>query len=181
MRGPRVAVFHDAIGLKLPELTPPGTVARLPAYLRELLLFDGIAAVSEDSATSPARLLAVARRHRRTARASHPARARSGFVFIGWTAGIPAQCRGCSPSAQLKAVKIISHLLEACEALWSEGLSFELQLLGLARADTAGRALAKIAALRQAGRPRALSWRGPQRGIAHGLPAVCLHGLSVFP
>jgi len=31
VRGPRVAVFHDAIGLKLPELSPPGTVARLPA------------------------------------------------------------------------------------------------------------------------------------------------------
>jgi hypothetical protein len=27
---PRVAIFHDAIALKLPELTPPGMVARLP-------------------------------------------------------------------------------------------------------------------------------------------------------
>jgi len=52
VRGPRVAVFHDAIGLKLPELTPPGTVRRLPVYLRELLQFDGIAANSEDSAAS---------------------------------------------------------------------------------------------------------------------------------
>ena len=50
--GPRVAVFHDAIGLKLPELTPPGTVRRLPGYLRELLQFDGIAANSADSAAS---------------------------------------------------------------------------------------------------------------------------------
>ena len=44
-------------------------------------------------------------------------------------------------------------LLEACEVLWAEGLAFELQLLGLPRADTAGPALAKITALRQAGRP----------------------------
>ena len=47
--GPRVAIFHDAIALRLPELTPPGTVARFPAYLQELLDFDGIAAVSADS------------------------------------------------------------------------------------------------------------------------------------
>ncbi|MFM9031583.1 MAG: glycosyltransferase family 1 protein, partial [Opitutaceae bacterium] len=31
--GPRVAIFHDAIALRLPELTPAGTVARFPAYL----------------------------------------------------------------------------------------------------------------------------------------------------
>lgn len=47
--GPRVAVFHDAIALKFPELTPAKTVARFPSYLRELLAFDGIAANSEDS------------------------------------------------------------------------------------------------------------------------------------
>ena len=52
VRGPRVAIFYDAIGLQYPELTPPGTVARLPAYLRELLLFDGVAAISEASAAS---------------------------------------------------------------------------------------------------------------------------------
>ena len=52
VRGPRVAIFYDAIGLQYPELTPPSTVARLPAYLRELLLFDGVAAISETSAAS---------------------------------------------------------------------------------------------------------------------------------
>ena len=54
--GPRAAVFHDAIALKFPELTPSKTVARFPAYLRELLAFDGIAANSEDSRAT---LLAV--------------------------------------------------------------------------------------------------------------------------
>ena len=51
-QGPRVAVFHDAIALKFPELTPRSTVARFPPYLIELLGFDGIAAVSEDSRAS---------------------------------------------------------------------------------------------------------------------------------
>src|SRR4051812_41452126 len=50
--GPRVAIFHDAIALKFPELTPAKTVARFPAYLQELLGFDGIAANSEDSRAS---------------------------------------------------------------------------------------------------------------------------------
>ena len=150
VRGPRVAIFHDAIGLKLPELTPPGTVARLPAYLRELLRFDGIAAVSEDSATS----------------------LRDYWQWLGVTGTPPVRVipNGVDPVpsmpeeipsaiTRLLCVGTIegrkNHLalLEACEALWAEGLKFELQLLGLARADTAGRALAKIAALKQAGRP----------------------------
>src|SRR5207248_3280649 len=50
--GPRVAVFHDAIALQFPEFTPPKTVARFPAYLIELLAFDGIAAVSDSSRTA---------------------------------------------------------------------------------------------------------------------------------
>src|SRR5688572_8120429 len=52
IRGARIALFHDAIALKLPELTPSATVARFPAYLIELLEFDAIAAVSEDSRAS---------------------------------------------------------------------------------------------------------------------------------
>lgn len=151
VRGPRVAIFHDAIGLKLPELTPPGTVARLPAYLRELLLFDGVAAVSEDSAAS----------------------LRDYWTWLGVTGAPPVQAipnglDAVPPSSVDRAPSIPPRvlcvgtiegrknhlaLLEACEALWAEGLFFELQLLGLARAGTAGRALAKIAALQRAGRP----------------------------
>ena len=51
-QGPRVALFHDAIALKFPELSPVKTVARFPNYLRELLMFDGVAANSEDSRQS---------------------------------------------------------------------------------------------------------------------------------
>jgi glycosyltransferase involved in cell wall biosynthesis len=158
VRGPRVAIFHDAIGLKLPELTPPGTVARLPAYLRELLAFDGVAAVSEDSAAS----------------------LRDYWQWLGVTDTPVVQAipNGLEPRpASIAAVpsptlptrvlcvgtiegrKNHLALLEACEALWTEGLVFELELLGLARADTAGRALDKISALKAAGRP--LRYPGP--------------------
>jgi glycosyltransferase involved in cell wall biosynthesis len=44
-------------------------------------------------------------------------------------------------------------LLQAAAALWDSGAQFELQLLGLARPDTAKAALDLIAALQRAGRP----------------------------
>lgn len=154
--GPRVAVFHDAIGLKLPELTPPGTVRRLPAYLRELLHFDGIAANSEDSAAC----------------------LRDYWAWLG-VADTPVvqaiplgldEChligdipQGATPRVlcvgTIEGRKNHLALLAACEGLWQEGLKFELQLLGLPRADTAGPALARIAALQAAGRP--LLFDGP--------------------
>ena len=37
--------------------------------------------------------------------------------------------------------------------LWADGAEFELQLVGMGRADTAGRALTKMAELRRMGRP----------------------------
>ncbi|HEX7630671.1 MAG TPA: glycosyltransferase [Lacunisphaera sp.] len=154
--GPRVAVFHDAIGLKLPELTPPGTVRRLPAYLRELLQFDGIAANSADSAAS----------------------LRDYWQWLGVTptppvVAIPLGLEECHvirdiPAGGVPRVLCVgtiegrkNHLalLEASETLWAAGVKFELQLLGLARPDTAAAALAKIDALQAAGRP--LPYDGP--------------------
>jgi glycosyltransferase involved in cell wall biosynthesis len=148
--GPRIAVFHDAIGLKFPELTPRGTVARLPAYLRELLLFDGVAAVSEDSASC----------------------LRDYWQWLGIVqpppvAAIPLgldefQVRGPSDHTGLPRILSVgtiegrkNHLalLEAAERLWNEGLVFELELIGLPKADTAQAAIDKIAVLRAAGRP----------------------------
>jgi len=151
VRGPSIAIFHDAIGLKLPELTPSGTVARLPGYLRELLQFDGVAAVSEDSAASLRdywQWLGVAN--------TPPVQAIPNGVDP--LPATPVEAKpGLVPRVlcvgTIEGRKNHLSLLEACEALWAEGFQFELQLLGLARADTAGRALAKIASLRQAGRP----------------------------
>lgn len=151
VRGPRVAVFHDAIGLKVPELTPPRTVARLPGYLRELLAFDGVAAVSEDSAAS----------------------LRDYWSWLGVTgappviaipngidplpvsalAGTPGSLPRILCVATIEGRKNHLALLAACESLWQSGRRFELELLGLARADTAGPALARIAELQRAGRP----------------------------
>lgn len=156
--GPRVAVFHDALGLRLPEMTPARTVARLPAYLRELLQFDGVAAVSEDSAASlrdfwawlgevnppPVTAIPLGITPIPAPGADEPAA----------TSGPPrVLCLGT-----LEGRKNHLALLEASESLWAAGVVFELELIGMARADTAGAALQRIRDLQARGRP--LTWHG---------------------
>ena len=176
--GPRVAIFYDAIPLKFPELTPGGTVARFPVYLRELLLFDGVAAISEDSAASLRDYW-------------HWLGVKSVPLVHAIPLGIDravAPDEG-EPAAASSVPRILcvgtiegrkNHvaLLDACETLWGEGLQFELQLIGLARPDTAGRALARIAGLQRAGRP--LLFRGSlnETGL-HGAYRQC--HFTVYP
>ncbi len=150
--GPRVAIFYDAIALKFPELTPAGTVARFPAYLRELLGFDGVAAISEDSAAALRdywKWLGVA--------AVPPVRAIPLAIDRSHTDASPAPAPTGRPRilcvCTVEGRKNHLALLEACESLWAAGLKFELQLIGMPRPDTAGAALARIASLQQAGRP----------------------------
>lgn len=150
--GPRVAIFYDAIPLKFPELTPAATVARFPAYLRELLVFDGVAAISEDSAAAlrdfwkwlgianPPPVHAIPLAIERAHTDANPPPPPAGFARILCVCTIEGR-------------KNHLALLEACESLWNEGLQFELQLVGMARPDTAGAALARIRSLQQAGRP----------------------------
>ncbi|ATC64933.1 glycosyl transferase family 1 [Nibricoccus aquaticus] len=157
VRGPRIAIFHDAIALKFPELTPSKTVARFPAYLRELLAFDGIAANSEDSRQT---LLDYWR-------------------WLGLTApppvaALPLALEKChilrdTPSENQPPVVLSvgsiegrkNHLalLDAAESLWSRGLRFELHLIGLAQPQTGRAALEKIRVLQSAGHP--LRYDGP--------------------
>lgn len=175
---PRVAIFYDAIPLKFPELTPAGTVARFPAYLRELLVFDGVAAISEDSAAS----------------------LRYFWQWLGITNPPPVHAlplaideshTGSSPAIQdpAKTPRILcvctiegrkNHLalLEACETLWREGLAFELQLIGMARADTAAAALARIGELQQAGRPLLFKGSVPEAKL-HAAYREC--AFTVYP
>ncbi|MEI8088671.1 MAG: glycosyltransferase family 1 protein [Opitutaceae bacterium] len=161
VNGPRAAVFHDAIALKFPELTPTKTVARFPAYLRELLAFDGIAANSEDSRATLGTYwdwLGV------------PAAARPVVVTIplGIDLPTPADASHPSPSSSLPVILCVGSLegrknhlalLEACETLWSTGARFELHLIGLAHPQTGRTALERVHSLQSAG--RSLRYSGP--------------------
>ena len=152
-QGPRVAVFHDAIALKLPEFTAPATIARFPAYLVELLSFDGIAAVSEDSRESlidywqwlgivhppPVRAipLGVFPQPRPAIGEDHPTAEMPMVLSIG----------------SIEGRKNHIALLDACESLWNRGAKFRLHLIGLAHAKTGAAALERISRLQSAGRP----------------------------
>ncbi len=172
VRGPRVAVFHDAIALKLPEFTPAKTVARFPAYLCELLAFDGVAAVSEDSRQSLLdywRWLGVPN--------PPPVVTVANAVEIiptnqpGTTKTTPPTPSSANSPAAANALPVIlsvgslegrkNHiaLLDACGQLWQQGLRFELRLIGLAHPQTGRVALDKIHALQTAAFP--LRYDGP--------------------
>jgi glycosyltransferase involved in cell wall biosynthesis len=159
VRGPRVAVFFDAVALRFPELTPPSTVAWFPSYLRELLLFDGIAAISEESRESLTgywRWLGVTR--------SPPVTA----IPLGVDRGNAAPDEQVPSTSRRPVVLTIGtlegrknhvSLFEACEQLWARGRDFELRLIGHVNAETGRGALARARALQAAGRP--LHYDGP--------------------
>jgi glycosyltransferase involved in cell wall biosynthesis len=200
--GPRVAIFHDAIALKLPEFTPAKTVARFPAYLHELLAFDGIAAVSEDSRQSLLdywRWLGVAN--------PPPVAAITNAIAIPCVQHVPdtvAPWANAVPTilcvGSIEGRKNHLALLAACEQLWTQGRHFQLRLIGLAHPQTGRAALEKIASLQAAG--RSLRYDGPvddaalavaydactftvypslmegfglpvQESLAHGKPCIC--------
>jgi glycosyltransferase involved in cell wall biosynthesis len=159
--GPVVALFHDAIALRRPALFPRQTVARFPSYLRELAGLDGVAAVSEDSRRCLSEYwdwLGLKDRPpllHLTPGIDAPVPPRTT------TPGAPARAaQGRPPDdpellclCTLEGRKNHLALLEACERLWTLGHRFRLHLVGLARRESAGEALARIESLRAAGRP----------------------------
>lgn len=150
LQGPRVAIFHDAIPLKLPALSPPATTARFPAYLKNLLQFDGVAADSEESRQSLLDYWHWA------GWSDHP-------PVVAMPLGIdlppPGELPAVSRRPQVLSVGSLegrkNHpaLLAACETLWAEGLDFELHLIGLVQPQTGRAALDQLQRLQAARRP----------------------------
>lgn len=177
-RGPRIAVFHDAIALQLPELTPRKTVARFPAYLVELLAFDGIAAVSEDSAaalTAYWRWLGAPK--------PPPVRTIPLGVDLPVPAATPAPGPVDAPATVLSVGSIEGRknhlaLLTACERLWAGGAQFTLHLIGLSHPQTGAAARQRIRELQTAGRP--LRYDGPA-GDAEVAAAYAHCTFTVYP
>ncbi len=150
--GPRVAFFFDAIPLTHPEHTPAKTVARFPGFMQELLQFDGIAAISQTTAdylTGYWRWLGVNRTPAVTVAplgVDLPAASSSMMTA-------PASLPQVLCVSSIEGRKNHLALLGAAKALWTEGLRFELRLVGLPRPETAAAALSEIRRLQAAGRP----------------------------
>jgi len=156
--GPRVALFHDAIALQFPESAPRSMSGRFPGYLRDLLGFDGIAAVSEASRES----LIEYWKWLGVSRAPTVAAITLGLdpppADNGPAAASPTPTVLCVGT--IEARKNHAALLEACDSLWARGVRFQLRLVGLANAETGGPALERLARLRAAGRP--IRYDGPE-------------------
>jgi glycosyltransferase involved in cell wall biosynthesis len=157
-KGPRVALFHDAIVLQYPELSPRRSVGRFPGYLRELLQFDGVAAISEASKACLLeywRWLGVSRIPKLTAipLGIDPA---ADVTPSGTPSGPPT----ILSVGSIEARKNHIALLDACESLWARGLEFRLRLIGMANAETGRPALRRIEELKSSGRP--LRYSGPE-------------------
>jgi glycosyltransferase involved in cell wall biosynthesis len=186
IRGPRVALFLDAIPLRFPELTPPGTVARFPAYLRELLMFDGIAAISEESRDSLLgywRWLGIANPPPVVALplGVDPVHGKPITTTTGTNENTPSSTAITGPSGQmpgfasqpatvlcvgtLEGRKNHLQLLEACEQLWARNVHFELRIIGHVNAETGGAALARLRSLQTARRPICYDGPGTDEGI----------------
>lgn len=177
-RGPRVAVFHDAIALQFPELSPAKTVARFPAYLHELRAFDGIAANSETSRDT-------LRDFWRWAGVSDapPVEAISLGVDLPARISDPPSAVSDQPPTvlcvgTLEGRKNHLALLDACENLWARGARLELRLVGLANRETGAAALARLRALQAAGRP--LRYDGAL-GEAAAAAAYTACAFTVYP
>ena len=150
---PRGAVFHDAVALRFPELSPAGTVARFPGYLQELLQFDGIAAVSDESRDSLLgywRWLGIVQ--------PPPVKTISlGVDPVRITGSAPVAAKSDLPVVlsvgTLEGRKNHVALLEACDQLWARGEKFELRVVGSVQRQTGRAALDRLRALQLAGRP----------------------------
>ncbi len=153
IRGPKVAVFHDAISLRMPQLAPPGTVGRFPTYLSELRQFDGIMAVSEDSKNSleeywqwadwkntpPVRAISLGLDHLPTNEADEKERITTPLTIL--TVG------------SIEGRKNHLTLLNAAEQLWAAGKHFKLRLIGSLQRQTGAAAMSRIHELQRNGRP----------------------------
>lgn len=155
--GPRVAIFYDTIPLTHPELMPAGMVARFPAYLDELRQFDAIAAISEYSRESLEGYW-------------HWSGISNAPPVVTIVPGVarPPTPAGDPPTGALPRVLAVgtiegrknhAALFDAVDALWAEGVQFELHVVGIARPETASKAIGRMQALRAAGRP--LFFHGP--------------------
>jgi len=158
--GPAAALFYDAVAMRFPALTPPGNVARVEGYLRELASFDGVTTISEASRADLLEQWA-----RLGVREMAPVEAIPLGVTPPTTPVPPPRADNDRVGAMILSVGSIegrkNHLalLEAAETLWREGRHFRLILAGLPRPETAAAALRLAAALQSAGRP--LQMAGP--------------------
>jgi glycosyltransferase involved in cell wall biosynthesis len=139
------AVYHDAIPIKFPAITWPRSVERHPAYMKLLARFDRVWAVSPASRDE---LLGFWKWQG----VGRPPPVDVLAMGADWV-GIPRAQAGAPASegpARIVSVGILEPrknqavLLDACEALWGEGMDFELHLVGRVNPHFGGPIAARV-------------------------------------
>lgn len=126
------AIFADAIPLKLPQITWPQSVARHPHYLKMLADFQRVWAISEASRDELLSYWHWLDLDRKPSVDVLPL----GADFDGTPRVTRRSEQGAAGPPALLCVGILeprknqTFLLDVCTALWEEGLSFELHVVG---------------------------------------------------
>ncbi len=155
-KGVRVAaVFHDAIPLAMPQLTPRKTVDRFGDYLRELGALDHVFAVSRHS------LEELEKYWLRESVSSTGTRLALPLAvgFEGRDAGSSFSDNGVPRILTVGSIegrKNHEQWLRAAERLWQTGHRFQLNLIGMLNRETGLAAEREIRRLQAAGHP--LNW-----------------------
>jgi glycosyltransferase involved in cell wall biosynthesis len=151
--GRSYAVFHDAIALRLPELTAQDHQPNFSSYIRALANFDKVICVSKE-------VEADLHFYWNSSGATN-----KPTVVLGWPTDFGEPRPSASPSFGTKRILCVAtlerrknhlKLLEAAEKLWTEGLNFRLFLVGRMTADWGATVLAQVDCLVKRGRP--LKW-----------------------
>jgi glycosyltransferase involved in cell wall biosynthesis len=147
------ATFNDAIPISHPHITWPQSVARHPEYMKMLAGFDRVFAISHTSRDVLTGFWDWQGLERR---------ADVETILLGADFQKHVRPEPIAPSAgalpALMTVGILeprknqAFLLEVCEALWSEGLVFELKVVGRVNPHFGKPVVERIAALRKCGR-----------------------------
>lgn len=156
IKGPKIAIFYDLIALQLPEFAVKKTVSNLAQYAKDLLMFDGVVAISESSRETLQDywkfLGAKKQPHLRTLRLGNDFFSRDLSATNSRSAFPSLLCVGT-----WEGRKNHFNLLRAAEVLWKEGLQFELRLIGMLH-ETGAAAFKLFKELRDEGFP--LEWEG---------------------
>jgi glycosyltransferase involved in cell wall biosynthesis len=151
--GQSCAVFHDAIALRLPEHSAPGRRHNFPEYVCALARFDKVFCVSREAE-------ADLRSYWRSYGVAPAATA-----VLAWPTDFGLSRLEPRPNLSVRRVLCVATLdrrknhltlLEAAEKLWSQGVTFELVLIGRTTADWGATVRREIHRLARRGRP--LKW-----------------------
>lgn len=125
------AIFHDAIPLKHPHITWPQSVARHPGYMKLLARFDRVWAVSEAS-----RAELTGFWHWQGVEKIPQIDVLANGADFDAAPRATDRPRASAATPSLLCIGIIeprknqNFLLDVCEQLWSEGLKFDLHVVG---------------------------------------------------